>query len=372
MEEASEKTEDPSPRRLEEARREGRVVQSRDLVGASVFTVTFATIAQGGGAGLGGVVAYVRTALASAASERSLGAAALAALQALAQALAVPLLAICLAVVVAGAGQTGMLLSFRAVKLDLARAVPAGGRVLSPTALFEAALGVLKLAVLVAACWSALPGLAGVVANLSGASPGAALAALAEATRGLAWRLLLAVGAIAALDFLLRRHQHVRRLRMSREEVRREHRETEGEPAHKAERRRLYQELLEQRMVEEVRKADFVVVNPDHIAVAVRYDRHGQQAPVVVARGERLLAERIKQVARESGVPIFRDVTLARSLRGVQEGDEIPEALYEAVAEILRIVYRASSGADGGPADVKGDEAAVRSQQTPSSTWRRA
>ena len=92
-------------------------------------------------------------------------------------------------------------------------------------------------------------------------------------------------------------------------------------------------------MVAEVRKADFVVVNPDHIAVALRYDRDGDAAPVVVARGERLLAERIKQVAREAGVPIFRDVTLARSLRDLAEGTEIPEALFEAVAEILRTVY---------------------------------
>ena len=93
-------------------------------------------------------------------------------------------------------------------------------------------------------------------------------------------------------------------------------------------------------MVAEVRKADFVVVNPDHIAVALRYDRDGEAAPVVVARGERLLAERIKQVAREAGVPIFRDVTLARSLRELPEGAEIPAALYEAVAEILRAGLR--------------------------------
>ena len=127
---------------------------------------------------------------------------------------------------------------------------------------------------------------------------------------------------------------------MTREEVRREHKESEGDPSHRAERQRLHRELLEQRMVAEVRKADFVVVNPDHIAVALRYDRDGEAAPVVVARGERLLAERIKQVAREAGVPIFRDVTLARSLRDLPEGAEIPAALYEAVAEILRVGLR--------------------------------
>jgi flagellar biosynthetic protein FlhB len=98
-------------------------------------------------------------------------------------------------------------------------------------------------------------------------------------------------------------------------------------------------------MIEEVRKADFVVVNPEHIAVALRYDPEGDAAPVVVAKGERLVAERIKQIAREAGVPIFRDVSLARSLVELAEGGEIPAALYEAVAEILRVVQGLDEGA---------------------------
>ena len=110
-------------------------------------------------------------------------------------------------------------------------------------------------------------------------------------------------------------------------------------------------------MIEDVRKADFVVVNPDHIAVAVRYDRDADAAPVVVARGERLLAERIKQVAREFGVPIYRDVGLARALHELPPGDEIPEALYEAVAEILRVLWemdrRPDSARDAGPASAR-------------------
>jgi flagellar biosynthesis protein FlhB len=144
---------------------------------------------------------------------------------------------------------------------------------------------------------------------------------------------------VGILDYLWQWHQYRKRMKMSREEVKREYKESEGDPQHKAERHRLHKQILEQRMVDAVRKADFVVVNPDHIAVAVRYDKEAQQAPLVVAKGERLLAERIKEAAREAGVPIFRDVNLARALRDVEEGDEIPEALYEAVAEILRVVY---------------------------------
>jgi flagellar biosynthetic protein FlhB len=131
---------------------------------------------------------------------------------------------------------------------------------------------------------------------------------------------------------------------MTRDEVKREHKEQEGDPHHKAERQRAHRELGEQRMLADVRKADFVVTNPDHVAVAIRYDREGDAAPVVVAKGERLLAEKIKEVAREAGVPVFRDVALARSLREVEEGDEIPEALFEAVAEILRVLYAMGTG----------------------------
>jgi flagellar biosynthesis protein FlhB len=113
-----------------------------------------------------------------------------------------------------------------------------------------------------------------------------------------------------------------------------------------------------------------VVVNPDHIAVALRYDRDGEAAPVVVARGERLLAEQIKQVAREAGVPILRDVTLARSLRDLPEGAEIPAALYEAVAEILRVVY----GMEGASTSASASTAsASASASRPTGVgWRRA
>jgi type III secretion system FlhB-like substrate exporter len=188
---------------------------------------------------------------------------------------------------------------------------------------------------------------------------------------GHAWRrLAVALLAMGAADYLWQRHRHRRDLRMTREEVKREMRDSEGDPRHKAERQRLHRALLEQRMLAEVRKADFVVVNPDHIAVALRYDRDSQGAPVVVAKGERLLAQKIKDVAREARVPIFHDVTLARSLRDVVEGDEIPEALYEAVAEILRVVQGMAGDAGGAvaaPAEPPGPAAS-----SPAGThWRR-
>jgi len=156
---------------------------------------------------------------------------------------------------------------------------------------------------------------------------------------------------VGAADYLLARHLHVRGLRMTRDEVRRESKEAEGDPTHRAERARLHRELAEQRMVADVRSAELVVINrgqvaSDQIAVALRYDKDGDGAPVVVARGERLLADRIRAAARDAGVPIFplilRDAGLARSLRGLDEGAEIPVALYEAIAELFRAVYAAA------------------------------
>jgi FlhB-like protein len=135
---------------------------------------------------------------------------------------------------------------------------------------------------------------------------------------------------------------------MTREEVKREYKEQEGDPQHKAERRRLHQDMLRHQMVEAVRTADAVIINPTHIAVAIRYDEDTMKAPKVVATGQRLVAQQIKEVARQFGVPIYRDVPLARSLAELDLDDEIPEQLYEAVAAVLRFVYE-QRGDKGNP-----------------------
>jgi flagellar biosynthesis protein FlhB len=198
------------------------------------------------------------------------------------------------------------------------------------------------------------------------------LVVLGELCGRLGLRLAAAAAVIGVGDYLWQRHAHRKKLRMSRDEVKREHKESEGDPSHKAERHRLHQELIQQRMVAEVRKADLVVVNPDHIAVAIKYDADGPSAPVVVAKGERLVAEQIKQAAREAGVPIFRDVTLARSLREVEEGDEIPEALYEAVAELLAVARRVPETAKTPSAQPISPEASKGSEvSVPRGSWTR-
>jgi flagellar biosynthesis protein FlhB len=291
----------------------------------------------------------------------------------MARALAVPLAAAALVALGAGLLQTRGLLAWGALRPDLGRLSPAAGlgRAFGGEAAAQVGKGLLKATMVAVLAWLTVrPVLAGLAA-LAGAPVPRLASALGLVAAQLAERVALVALALGVADYLLVRRRHLGRQRMTREEVRREHKESEGDPSHRAERQRLHRELLEQRMVAEVRKADFIVVNPDHIAVALRYDRDGEAAPVVVARGERLLAERIKAVAREAGVPIFRDVTLARSLRDLPEGTEIPEALYEAVAEILRAVY-AISGASPPPPS----QAPASSSPAPSGPagagWKRA
>ncbi len=159
--------------------------------------------------------------------------------------------------------------------------------------------------------------------------------------------------ALAALDVAYQRWQHRRDLRMTKDEVKREHKESEGDPQIKQQRERIHREILTHNMIEEVRRADCVIVNPDHIAVAIRFDEENNEAPEVVAKGERLIAKRILEVARAHGVPIVRDVGLARALNELDLGTEIPEALYEAVAEVLRFVYAESQKEGHGPEEAE-------------------
>ncbi|HLK93002.1 MAG TPA: EscU/YscU/HrcU family type III secretion system export apparatus switch protein [Polyangia bacterium] len=345
---SGEPTEEPTHKRLDEARGRGQVAVSRDLVSAAAMTAALATLTAVGPASLARLVAYWKLALTAAPGDEAPGPALLAGAAVLARLLAPPLAAAAAAALGVGLLQTRGLVALGAVRPDLGRLSPAAGlaRSLGGEAAREVGKGLVKVMLFGALAWLTVrPALAG-LASLAGAGATRTAAVLGALSARLALRVALVALALGAADYLLAHRRHRRALRMTRDEVKRESRETEGDPTHRVERQRLHRELLEQRMVAEVRKADFVVVNPEHIAVALRYDRQGDAAPVVLASGERLLAERIKQVAREAGVPIFRDVTLARSLRALPEGEEIPPALYEAVAEVLRVVYGTAPAGD--------------------------
>jgi flagellar biosynthetic protein FlhB len=145
----------------------------------------------------------------------------------------------------------------------------------------------------------------------------------------------------AAGDFWLQRHEYQKQLRMTKQEAKQEHREREGDPQIKARIRSVQREMARKRMMEAVKKADVIVTNPTHFAVAIQYDRVSMGAPKVVAKGADFLAQKIKKIAAEAGVPMVENVPLARTLyKKVKVGQAIPRALYQAVAEVLAYVYR--------------------------------
>lgn len=371
---AEEKTEAPTPKRLEEARRRGEVPRSRELSASLTLVAGVGAVAAAGSAAAARMLLYGRDVFATASADSTSSTQAIAmGVRVMAEASAPPLATATAVALLWGGLQTRGLVTLAPLTPDLGRLAPSWKRLVQGASPFEIGKSLLTLALLGAIAYLEGREVLHWLPGLVGAMPARVVAVASERSVSLAFRLAGATLLVGFADFLWQRHRHLASLRMSRDEIKREYKESEGDPHHKAERERLHRELVERRALEEVRKADFVVVNPDHLAVAVRYERDGERAPVVLARGERLHAERIKQIAREAGVPIFRDVGLARALWEVPEGEEIPDALFEAVAEILRVVYGMSlPGRPGEGAEPQVPAGTSSPSPAPQPGWRRA
>lgn len=167
------------------------------------------------------------------------------------------------------------------------------------------------------------------------------MAWLAEKAIFIAAAMLLVFLVFGVIDLAIVRYQHFKSLKMSKQEIKDEYKQTEGSPEVKARIRRLQYQMANNRMMADVPGADVVVTNPTHYAVAIKYDQEENAAPMVVAKGVDFLAQKIKEIARENDVQIVENPPLARELyKLVGVGDEIPDALYQAVAEVLAYVYR--------------------------------
>lgn len=180
-----------------------------------------------------------------------------------------------------------------------------------------------------------------VLAQLRWASSGQMLVLIAEVILGLMIRVGIVLLVIALADALYQKWKYKQELKMTRQEVKQERKDTEGSPEVKGRVRRIQFEMAAKRMLQKVPKASVVLVNPTHVAVVLRYEAKTMDAPVMVAKGADHLAEKIREIARAYGVPIIRRPELARAIYStVKLGDPIPEALYVAVAEVLALIYR--------------------------------
>jgi len=158
---------------------------------------------------------------------------------------------------------------------------------------------------------------------------------------GLGAKLVLLLLFMAILDYAFQRFDYEQGLKMTKQEVKEELKQQEGDPMVRSRIRSLQREMSQQRMMSDVGEADVVVTNPTHVAIAIKYDAENMHAPVVLAKGQRLVAQRIKELAREAGVPLVENKPLARALfKVVQVGEQIPEDLFRATAEVLAFVFQ--------------------------------
>jgi len=335
----SDKTEEPTPKRLRKAREEGDSGASSFASQAVAFVVAVALLPPAARALTSRASELLHAAVAHAADRepRAIVDAGAAAGELLA--LSLPLLAaVAVAAAAAAAVQTGGLFATKKLqpKLEHLDVFQGLAGLVSRARLFAVARALVAGAIVAWLVYKGLRTHAADLARLSGRLEHVGLVA-AEVARSIAWNAALVGLALGGIDAVVTRQQWMRKLRMSNEEVKREYKESEGDPQVKQARERAHHEMLAAATVANVRTAAVVIVNPTHIACALRYDQgEGDEAPVVVASGEGDLAEQIIRAARDYGVPVVRDVPLARALRELEIGDAIPEALYEAVAEILR------------------------------------
>lgn len=329
----ADKTEDPTPRRLRRAREQGDIPVSPALTQALGFVVAIAllpALLASAKARLGELLPRMiqqpeRTLDASWLSREVL-------------VLCAPLLfGVALTALASALVQTDGIVAWKRIAPDTTRLNPASGL----RSLFALTRATSVLRALVAAMvvgWLATRLLwdhAASIANTTG-DPTAGIGVGGALARRLAWIAALVGLALSGIDVLSIRRSWFRRLRMSKHEVKREHRETEGDPELKAARQRAHHEMLASATLSAVRRASILVVNPTRLATALSYQEGQDDAPRVVARGEGELARRMREVAEQEGIPVVSDVPLCQALYELELGDEIPEALYEAVAEILR------------------------------------
>ncbi len=271
--------------------------------------------------------------------------------------------------VVANVVQTGGLFVPGLAAPNLQRLNPIAGlqRIFSRRGVVEMGKALLKVLLVGWVVYGVLKDQMPRLLGISGTDLHAGVAMLADAAFGLGARAALAYLMLAAADYRYQRQQWTNKLKMSRQDVIDEAKRTEGDPLLRARIRQQQRRMARQRMMDKVPKANVVIINPTHLAVALAYDRSKMSAPKVVAKGAMRIAERIVEIARANGVPVIQNIPLARALfAGVQIDQEIPPALYQAAAEVLAFVFslRKKSGVRSQNSEVRNQQSAVRVQNT--------
>ena len=242
--------------------------------------------------------------------------------------------------------QVGWKVSTKPMKPELSKLNPLNGfkRIFSKDSLFELVKSILKIVIIIYIAYTSIKDNANDLFALYDLGLNQAVALVGTLIINTGIKISIVYLVIGLADFIYQKHKFNEDMKMTKQEVKDEYKNTEGDPQIKGRQRRKMQEVSQKRMMQDVPKADVVITNPTHFAVALKYEAKVSSAPVVLAKGEDYLAQKIKEVARENKIEIVENKPLARMLyHNVDVGAEIPPELYQAVAEVLAAVYKAKN-----------------------------
>jgi len=343
-----ERTEPASQKKREDARRKGKVVRSMEMNSAFVLVFGLLILWFGGSALLSGVAGVAREMFSTAGSVEITQATAHLmvgrSIQTIGLLIAPIVLGFMLVGVASSLAQAGFLLTFEPLQPRWERLNPLAGikrLFFSRRAVVETLKNLLKVVVVGVVAYWAVDGVLADALTLADADPGTILQFMGRGALSVGLKTGMAYLGLALADYFYQRFEHERDLRMTRQEVKEEFKSQEGDPLIKSRIRTVARQIAYKRMMQDVPKADVVVTNPTHLAIAIRYESQRMSAPRVVAKGADLIAEKIRALATEHGIPLVEDKPLARMLyTSVEIGEEIPANLFQAVAQILAHVYR--------------------------------
>lgn len=342
-----EKTEPATPRRRQEARRKGEVAKSRELNSLLILLsglLFLRFFGPGIFQGLSQISRYLwRNASTFPVTLSEIPIHFSRGIVQVSQFLLPVVLGIMLIAIATNLMQVGFVFTTSSLAPDLNRINPVKGmsNLFSKRALIRLLFSMLKIFIIGYIAYTTIRAQLPQLFSLTGKSMEQIFLSLTNLIYQLGLRCVLGLVPLVVLDYIFQRWEHNQKLRMTRQEVREELKQTEGSPLLKSRIRSLQRQLAKQRMMQEVPQANVVITNPTQIAVALKYDREKMNAPVLVAKGARLIAERIKELARMHGIPLVENRWLAQALyKSVEMGEEVPIKFYQAIAEVLAYVYR--------------------------------
>ena len=343
------RTEEPSEHKLRKAREEGKVARSGEVTSSLLLLVGIAALGLLATHILRVMIEMITFFLSNSASPNAFSGGLASAFMSFFMKLTLPVLAVLFLVAILGnVIQVGFLFTVKPITPDFGRIVPHFGRWLrrsvgSPESLFNLAKSIVKVAVIAVIAYLNIRGEIPRLTRLALAPFFSGVTVIAQIAFRLVLEVAIALLAFSAADYWFQRRQHIESLKMSKQEVKEERKMYEGDPLTRSRLRERMREIMRRNMLKAVPKADVVITNPTHFAVALEYNRAVMPAPTVVAKGADVMAAKIREVASDNGVAIIENKPLAQALyREVEIGDTIPEKFYEAMSTILAEVYRLS------------------------------